>query len=817
MSRLRGRSPNREALESCPEDSGAAFQPGHFGAAKACPRLIALSLALVTLLVYLPVVSHGFSIFDDDDYVTQNPVVRNGLTWAGVKWAFTTWHSSNWHPLTWLSHMTDCSLFGLNAGAHHSVNLLIHAANVVLLFGLLLRLTNALWPAAFVAALFAWHPLHVESVAWVAERKDVLSTCFGLLSLLSYARYAQRRSRGESRESRAGKDALTLDYALALVCFALGLMAKPMLVTLPFVMLLLDYWPIQRFNRSTIQRLIFEKWPFFALTVASCVVTYLAQHQGGMVASLEEMPPGYRLNNVLLAYIRYLGKIVWPVNLAIFYPLPKIIPLASVLAAAVVLAAISTLVWFGRRRGPYGLVGWLWFLGTLLPVIGLVQVGQAAMADRYTYFPSVGLFIAVTFAAGDWAHRRQRSAIAVTAVAVMVLGACVVLTENQLRCWGDDERLFSHAISVTRDNEPAHLCLARVDELKGRPDAAVAEYRLALKLNPRRVKTYNSLAMVLAGAGRTNEALAELQVALRWFPADAPTHDSCANLLADAGRTGEALGEFREAVRLDPNNATLQNNLGALLLELGRFDEAMEHFAAAAQADPADWRARYLTGKALLEQGRDGEAIPHFRQALQVDPDNVNVLIPLARVLAADENSKFRDGRDALELASRANDLDRRSSARCVGCPGDGLRRTRPFRRRSSQRSKGARSSPRPAKIAEPLRQRLQLYRNRQPWRESFPGHQPGAENISLNRAAEPGRFPPGMVTISGLAPRIKSPTKEPDVPPAWPKPEPRKPGIPPGRLRCGFPRPGTSARRRPVRASSPCCSRWSRCWFTCR
>ena len=343
------------------------------------PRLIGLLLALITLLVYLPAAYHGFSIFDDDDYVTENHIIQNGLTWAGVKWAFTTWHASNWHPLTWLSHMLDCELFGLNAGAHHSVNLLLHAANAVLLFGLLLRLTNVLRPSAFVAALFAWSPVHVESVAWISERKDVLSTLFALLALLTYTRYAQRRSKVEplslprsaaprSRESmtKSSVPALdlrpsTFDYALTLIFFALGLMAKPMLMTLPFVMLLLDYWPLKRF--PPFWRLLFEKWPFFVLVAVSCVITFLAQHHRGMVVSLEAIPLHYRLGNVPLAYTRYLLKMLWPVHLAIFYPLPKTISPLAVVAAVAVLLAISAAAWLGRKSGPYGLVGWLWFLG----------------------------------------------------------------------------------------------------------------------------------------------------------------------------------------------------------------------------------------------------------------------------------------------------------------------------------------------------------------------------------------------------------------------------------------------------------------------
>jgi tetratricopeptide (TPR) repeat protein len=704
---------------------------------------MALLLAFATLLVYLPAADHGFSIFDDDDYVTENHVVQKGLTWAGVKWAFTTWHASNWHPLTWLSHMLDCQLFGLNAGAHHSVNLLLHAVNTALLFGLLFRLTGALRPAAFVAALFAWHPLHVESVAWISERKDVLSTFFALLTLLAYAR-AVTGDRCQVTPTNANLSPVTRHsshfYWLALVCFALGLMAKPMLVTLPFVMLLLDYWPLQRLARgagrgarktagpaldsrlSIPGSLLFEKWPFFVLVAASCVITFLAQHRGGMVASLEEIPLPYRLDNVPLAYTRYLLKMLWPAHLAIFYPLPKTISLPAGCSAVAVLIAITAAVWFGRKRGPYGLVGWLWFLGTLVPVIGLVQVGHAAMADRYTYFPSIGVFIAITFATRDWANRLQLSSVVIITAAVLILGGCVALTKHQLRCWRDDESLFSHAISVTRDNEPAHLCLGQVYEMQGRKADALAEYRIGLALNPYRVKTYSNVAYLLAVTGQTNEAFAELRAALRLYPADASLHDTLANLLADSGHIHEALAEFREAVRINPRNAALQNNLGSMLVELGRFDEALEHYAAAMRLDSADWRASCLAGKALLKQGRDAEAIPYFRQALQIDPNNLQTLIYLAQVLAADENPRIRDGSNAFALASRANALTGGDQPAIL----DVLAMACAEQGRFDDAQKAAQEALRLIKDsgltndATVVQRRFQLYQNHQPWRESF-------------------------------------------------------------------------------------------------
>jgi hypothetical protein len=352
-------------------------------------RLVCLLLGLITLLAYLPVYSFEFSFYDDTDYVTGNKMVQAGLSWSGIKWAFTSFHASNWHPVTWLSHMLDCQLFGLNAGAQHLVNVLFHAANAVLLLLFLYRTTRLLWPAAFAAAAFAWHPLRVESVAWIAERKDVLSTFFGLLALGFYARYAQaqagdgkRNASDASRPTASG----TKDYLLALGLFAVGLMAKPMLVTWPFLMLVLDYWPLHRFGGSDttgasaaagprfgarLRQLIREKWPFFLLAAGGCVITLLAQRSQAML-SLGACPLGLRVSNALVAYSRYLLKAAWPVPLTISYPFPRQYPLWQVAGATLLLATISAVAWGPRRKAPYLLAGWLWYLGTLVPVVGLV-------------------------------------------------------------------------------------------------------------------------------------------------------------------------------------------------------------------------------------------------------------------------------------------------------------------------------------------------------------------------------------------------------------------------------------------------------------
>jgi tetratricopeptide (TPR) repeat protein len=642
------------------------------------PRVIGLALALVTLLVYLPVTRDGFLNYDDQDYVTENQVVQNGLTWAGIKWAFTTRHASNWHPVTWLSHMTDCELFGLNPGGHHLVNVLFHSANTVLLFILLLRLTGALWAAAFIAALFAWHPLHVESVAWVSERKDVLSTFFALLTLLSYTKFVK----GNCRRS----------FWFALLFFALGLMSKPMLVTLPFVMLLLDFWPLQRFSLSAFRfPLLLEKTPFFLLTAISCFITFFAQSQrgGDAVATLELVPLHYRLLNTVIAYGRYLLKTVWPVDLAVIYPLPD--HLSWIYAAAATSAAalfiISWLVWRGCQTCPYLLVGWLLFLGTLVPVIGFVQVGSAALADRYTYFPLVGIFIAFTFGGCELARRFHVPKIIPAALAGVILATCLVLTENQLRYWSDSETLFSHALAVTKDNHVAHVNLGVALDQKGEPNKALEQYRAAEQLAPELYHIHNNIA----------------------------------NILDKLGRPAEALAEYREAVRLKPDLAFLHNSLGNELASSGRSDEALKEFSEAARLDPAYPWPHVGTAKVFFQRGRDDEAVDELRAALRIQPDNFQVLAGAAHYLAANENANARDGQAALVLATKANILSGGNQPMVFDVLGMAYAETGDFTNaQTCVQNALALATAAQMKNLGPLKTRLELYKHHQPWRESF-------------------------------------------------------------------------------------------------
>lgn len=649
------------------------------------PRSIGLLLGLLTLLVYLPATSCHFVNFDDADYVTDNHVVQNGLTWAGVKWAFSGAHASNWHPLTWLSHMADCDLFRLNPAGPHLVNLLFHAANAALLFMLVFQLTNKLWSSAFVAALFAWHPLHVESVAWVAERKDVLSTFFTLLSLLSYARYV--------RENRRRS------FWLAGLFFVLALLSKPMPVTLPLVMLLLDYWPLQRLAASGLEGaspgspggqpssfaafipLILEKWPFL-LAAASCGVTVLAQHH-----AISPLPFNLRLENAVTAYAGYLSKMIWPLHLAIFYPLLSPIAWSLVAESAIILTGISVLVWLERKTHPWLLAGWLWFLVTLVPVIGLVQVGAQSMADRYTYFPLIGIFLAATFSAQVLTERFSFLIKWFSLAAVLILGACVLITENQLRYWHDSETLFRHSLDVA-DSATAHASLAATLYDQKKMSEATRHYILAIRLNPDMDLAYWNLAQIFS----------------------------------DEGKLELAAVYYREGVKRKPLSPMPYDNLGVILVKLKRPDEALKEFADAAQVDPTAAPPHFLMGRLLLQRGQDADALIQLRQATELDPDNPEMLIYLASVLAADENPRFRDGKEALELAKKAVMVTDSQQPAAFDALAMSNAEKGDFAAAALIQMQAINLAKTIGQVddLELMQQRLELYQQRQPWRESF-------------------------------------------------------------------------------------------------
>ena len=591
--------------------------------------VIGLLLLSITLAVYWQIRDHKFTNYDDTVYVTENPHVQRGLVGSSIIWAFTTTEQANWHPLTWLSHMLDCQLFGLNPGAHHLTSLFLHLANVLLLFAVLRRMTGALWRPAFVSALFALHPLHVESVAWVAERKDVLSTLFWLLTMLAYAGYAERPTRAR--------------YVLTLVAFALGLMAKPMLVTLPFVLLLLDYWPLDRMayagrddntpkrarkgigsskQRLSLSRLVWEKTPFFALAAISSVVTFSVQRKAGAMSNMEVFPLWSRIANALVSYLRYLGKTIWPSDLAVLYPHPGTgLSLWWGAGAGLVLLGLSIFLLRGIRSRPYLAVGWLWYLGTLVPVIGLVQVGLQAYADRYTYVPLIGLFIMVAWGVPDLAGRWGRARTVLALLAATSLSALTGCTWIQVGYWKDSLSLFTHTIQVTTNNYVALNNLGIGLRQLGRLDEAVTQYHEALRIKPDYGLAHNNLGNALADQGKLEEAISHYTEALRIKPDDAGAYNNWGTALVEQGRFEEAIDRFLRALQIKPDYAAAQCNLGRALEREGRDEEAIAHYLEALQLDMDYAEAHNNLARALTGRGQMAEAMAHYRTAIQIRPN----------------------------------------------------------------------------------------------------------------------------------------------------------------------------------------------------
>ncbi len=620
--------------------------------------VICLVLTLATAGLYWPILHHGFICFDDDAYVVGNRHVTEGLTWSGVVWAFQSGYAANWHPLTWISHMLDCQLYGLQPGGHHLTNLLLHIANTVLLFIWLSQSTQTVWRSALVAALFAWHPTHVESVAWASERKDVLCAFFWMLTLLAYTHYAQRRSRVKGRGSKADTavalDARLwpLDYALALFFFACGLMSKPMAVTLPFVLLLLDYWPLQRFNRSTIPRLILEKLPFFALALAGSIITYLVQKSSGAVLSSEILSLPQRLENVPLAYVRYLAKNLWPSNLAMLYPYHAHHSAIGVIGAVLLLAAVTGLLVWRAQQNPYGLFGWLWFLGTLVPTIGIVQVGSQSIADRYLYLPGIGLFILMAWAANDILryHPRWRPATALAGTAA--LAGCLACTRIQLGYWQNNIALLSHTIAVTTDNYTIYNSLGAALELAGQKDEAFLMYARSVQIEPRFAESQFNLGTALLRRGWPEKAGEHLAAAVKLAPDSAKMRYSYGVALANTNQRDDARAQFTEAVRLDPGYADAHGQLALIYRQQGKTNDALDHFSIVVRLQPDNPEARFNFGLALLDAHQPAAAADQFAEELRLTPDEAKAHYRLAQALQRQNQpaEAARHYREALRL-----------------------------------------------------------------------------------------------------------------------------------------------------------------------
>jgi Tfp pilus assembly protein PilF len=571
--------------------------------------LIILFLIITSLVVYGRILGNSFINFDDEVYLTKNQHVQAGLNAATIKWAFTGIVSSNWHPVTLLSHALDWSLFKDHAGAHHLVNLILHIANALLLFLFLNKITKNIWPSAFVAMLFALHPLRVESVAWASERKDVLCMFFGLAAIYAYVVYVETQQISK--------------YILCFIFFAMGLMAKPMLVTLPFVLMLLDFWPLKRMqkelkpaNLSTYDNLsakrkekkqnsaikkvstrnqqrkqatnyfIVEKLPFFVLSIVSCIITIWAQNKGGAVASLQKLPFTERFTNAIVAYVTYLGKIFWPVDLAVFYPYQHVYPGWQVAGALLILLGITALAIYSVKKAPFFLMGWLWYLGTLVPVSGLVQVGRQAMADRYTYLPAIGIGIILAWGIAYLLPQNKLCKIILWPAATIGLVILSILTWQQCGYWKNSIELFNHAVQVTDKNYLAHTNLGVALAAEGRDEEAVINYRLAIEINPDHDNAHYNLA----------------------------------NLLVKQGKIEEAVKHYREAVRINPHYVLALNNLGVNLVKMHQYTEAIEYYRRALQLDPDDAGIHLNLGAALADSGKLKEGIEQFREAVYLNP-----------------------------------------------------------------------------------------------------------------------------------------------------------------------------------------------------
>lgn len=584
-------------------------------------------LVVGVAIVYAQAAFFDFVMIDDVSYIRENYIVKQGLTLKGIAWAFTSMYAANWHPLTWLSHMADMTVFDMRPGMYHLVNVLLHAVNAVLLFVFLRYATGDIWKNAAVAALFALHPLHVESVAWISERKDVLSSLFWILTMISYVRYARQPS--------------TKRYLLMAASFALGLMAKPMIVTLPFVLLLLDYWPLERLKLggdkaapgggaptkpaaglSGILPLVSEKAPLFLLSAASCALTFAAQKQGGAISTLGNVTMGTRVANSLTSYVAYLWNMVWPVNLGVFYPLNRSVSPLLAVGALLLILLVTLAVLLAARRLPYLAFGWLWYLGTLVPVIGLVQVGSQSMADRYTYMPLVGVFVmgawGLTDLFGRWRHGKTVLVYWFSIVLVLLTG----LAWAQAGTWKDSITLFTHNIEITRNNYLAYNNLGCALHEKGNIRGAIECYRKALRICPSYGVAHTNLALALGKEGKAREALEHYYIALSLNPNSCLSHLHIGKGLFSFGKVSESVQEYRKALAINPHHAGAWNSLGFSLTVEGKTDEARSCYLKALEISPRFTEARLNLIRELESQGKFEDALRQMEIGLKNDPGN---------------------------------------------------------------------------------------------------------------------------------------------------------------------------------------------------
>ena len=589
-------------------------------------------LAAITLVSFSRLFKCDFVNYDDPIYVTQNPHVKE-FSFRSLLWAFNIGYSSNWHPLTWMSHMLDYRLWGMNAAGHHATNLLLHLASVLLLFLILARMTRSVWRSFFVAALFGIHPLHVESVAWIAERKDVLSTLFWMLTLGAYVLYSEKP--GWKR------------YLTVAALYALGLMAKPMLVSLPLALLMLDYWPLRRLKSAGITRLIVEKAPLFVLAAASCVLTMIAQNRSNAASSLELLPLGMRISNIVVSYAAYVEKMLWPRNLAVFYPHPyATLPIWKIAMSASVLMLVSLMVARERKRRPYLAVGWLWYVITLIPVIGLVQVGAQGMADRYTYMPLIGLFVAVAWVVPELALGAKRGGDgarggwgdAGKAVACIVLAALAIQSWIQVGYWRNSIVLFRHALQIAPEkNYPAHCNLGSALGADGQYKAAIIEYEKAVAIRQDEAQVFCGYGEVLIRLGRVEDAVRRYQEALRIDPSFSAAEERL-NAIERSSRGDSRIQQLLHNAKAVPDKATAHINRAAVLEFHGQTEEAIKECTEALRINPNSAIAHNNLGVIYDRHGRNEEAIREFREALRIQPDFARAHNSLAVALCMKED-----------------------------------------------------------------------------------------------------------------------------------------------------------------------------------
>ena len=684
--------------------------------------LICLFLVIATLIAYWQVRDHNFLSFDDHLYILHNQHVNNGLSLKSISWAFSFTDIAYWHPLTWLSHMLDCQLYGLNSSMHHTTSLILHIINCLLLFLVFKGMTGAVWKSAFIAALFALHPINVESVAWVAERKNVLSTLFWMLTLLTYCYYSLQP--GFYR------------YFLTLFCFLLGLLAKPMLVTLPFVLLLFDYWPLERlryssrtntdkYQKASLLHLILEKLPFFLLAGASIYISSLSVQHHGIVVSTESVSMKLRVANALVSYVKYIEKMIWPKNLAVFYPFPDTVPLWHILGAILFLVFVSILVFWALKSKPYLAVGWLWYIGTLVPAIGLIQAGLwPSIADRFAYVPLIGLFIVIAWGIPDFVAQWRYKTIVLATTATVLLLIFTAASLSQNRYWANNIALFKHSLDVTNDNDVAHEKLGEALAAQGKTDEAIRHYYEALRIKPDLVAAHLNLGVALRKEGKINEAVEHFYMALRAKPDCAEAYYELGVTLEKQGDFDAAVRHYSEALRIKPEFVNGHNNLGIVLAHQKKDKEAIFHLYEALRIDSDCADAYYNLGIIYANQRNIEKAILHYKKALHFNPNMAQALYNLSWILASCEDERFRNGEGAVKLAEKLCKITRYNQPLALDAFGAAYAEAGRFKEAVLTAQKGLELALEmgPKKLALSLENRLKLYRAGHPYRQTQPG-----------------------------------------------------------------------------------------------